>query len=88
MSHLDRHDFAWLASFTLLVQVVLQAGLNMAVVTALVPPKGIPHPLVSYGGSNLVVTVAALGIIIGLSRSVESCVAADAAEPSNPNAAV
>lgn len=66
---LDRQEFAWLAGFTLLAQIVVQAGLNMAVVTALVPPKGIPHPLLSYGGSNLVVTVVALGIIASLSRS-------------------
>ncbi|MBT4865161.1 MAG: FtsW/RodA/SpoVE family cell cycle protein [Planctomycetaceae bacterium] len=78
LSDLDQHDFAWLAGFTLLTQIVLQAGLNMAVVTALVPPKGIPHPLISYGGSNLVVTVAALGIIISLSRPAESGVAANA----------
>jgi cell division protein FtsW len=85
LSHLDRHDFAWLASFTLLTQIVVQAGLNMAVVTALVPPKGIPHPLVSYGGSNLVVTVAALGIIIGLSRSIGSPEAHNSIDPSCPS---
>jgi len=80
LSDLDRHDFAWLAGFTLLAQIVLQAGLNMAVVTALVPPKGIPHPLISYGGSNLFVTVAALGIIISLSRSVELPMAANVSQ--------
>ena len=44
-------------------------GLNVAVVTAMVPPKGIPHPLVSYGGSNLVVSVLSLGIVLSLSRT-------------------
>lgn len=72
LRHVDRRSFAFLAGFTLLTQLVLQAGLNMAVVTALVPPKGIPHPLLSYGGSNLVVSVACLGIIISLSREASS----------------
>ncbi len=41
----------------------------MAVVTALIPPKGIPLPLVSYGGSALVMSLVSLGIILSLSRS-------------------
>ncbi|MGE3313703.1 MAG: putative lipid II flippase FtsW [Planctomycetaceae bacterium] len=69
LSPLRRDSFEAIAGFTLLTQLTLQAFLNMAVVTALVPPKGIPHPLVSYGGSNLVVSVIALGIILGLARS-------------------
>jgi cell division protein FtsW len=68
LRHLDRDSFAWLAGFTLLTQLALQATLNMAVVTALVPPKGIPHPLISYGGSNLVMSIASLGIIASLAR--------------------
>ena len=41
---------------------------RVAVVTALVPPKGIAHPLISYGGTNLVISIATLGILISLSR--------------------
>ena len=78
---LDRQSFAWIAGFTLLTQLVLQAMLNMAVATALVPPKGIPHPLLSYGGSNLVVSVVSLGIILSLART-----RADKAPPSAPKA--
>lgn len=66
---LDRHGFAFAAGFTLLTQLVLQAALNAAVVTGLVPPKGIPHPLLSYGGSNLLVSIVSLGIVLSLSRS-------------------
>ncbi len=69
LRQLDRLSFAYLAGFTLLTQLVLQAVLNMAVVTALVPPKGIPHPLISYGGSNLCVSLVSLGIVISLSRA-------------------
>ncbi|REJ72832.1 MAG: cell division protein FtsW [Planctomycetota bacterium] len=61
-------SFEFTAGATLLTQVVLQAALNVAVVTAMVPPKGIAHPLISYGGSSLVVTLAALGIVVSMSR--------------------
>ena len=57
---------------TLLTQLVGQALLNTAVVTALVPTTGIPHPLVSYGGSSLVVSVVSLGIIVSMSRADET----------------
>ena len=68
----ERHSFAYIAGVTLLTQLLLQASLNMAVVTAMVPPKGIPHPLISYGGSSLLVSVVAIGIIVSLSKSHES----------------
>jgi cell division protein FtsW len=61
--------FAATAGFVLLTQLVLQALANMAVVTALIPPKGIPLPLVSYGGSALVMSLACLGVVCSLSRS-------------------
>jgi len=48
--------------------IVGQALLNMAVVTGLVPATGIPLPLVSYGGTSLVLTLAGLGVIAALSR--------------------
>jgi cell division protein FtsW len=44
----------------------LQAAFNVAVVTASVPTKGIPLPFVSYGGSTLVVTAAAIGIVLNV----------------------
>lgn len=69
LSNVKRHGFASIAAFTLLTQIVMQATLNMSVVTALVPPTGIPHPLLSYGGSNLVVSLISLGIVVGLTRS-------------------
>lgn len=65
---LNRATFAYNAGFALLTQLLLQVALNVAVVTAMVPPKGIPHPLISYGGSSLVVSLVALGIVVSLSR--------------------
>lgn len=69
LSYLERRSFAAIAGLTLLTQIVFQAALNVAIVTGMVPPKGISHPLISYGGSNLVVTLVSLGIILSLSRS-------------------
>lgn len=70
LTGLDPRGFSFLAGFVLLTQVVGQALLNVAVVTAMVPPKGISHPLISAGGSNLVVSLVALGIVLSLSRDV------------------
>ena len=49
-----------------------QALLNMAVVSHVVPNTGVPLPLLSYGGSAMVTTLAAIGIILSVSRSIES----------------
>ncbi len=49
--------------------IALQAVLHMAVGLGLVPPTGLALPLVSYGRSNLLVTLAALGILISVARS-------------------
>ena len=66
---LRRDSFEWIFGSTLIIQIVLQALANVAVVTAMVPPKGVPHPFISYGGTNLLVNVVAVGLIVGLSRS-------------------
>lgn len=70
LSALDNRSFEFLAGFSLLTMLTLQAMLNVAVVTALVPPKGISHPLISAGGSNLVVCLLSLGIVLSLTRAV------------------
>lgn len=44
----------------------LQAAINMAVVTHSVPTKGISLPLVSYGGTSLVFTMAAIGMLLNV----------------------
>jgi cell division protein FtsW len=49
--------------------IALQAFLHMAVGLALAPPTGLPLPLISYGRSNLIVTLVALGILISVARS-------------------
>jgi cell division protein FtsW len=51
--------------------VAVQAVLHMSVGLGLVPPTGLALPLVSYGRSNLIVTLAAVGILISVARSVQ-----------------
>jgi cell division protein FtsW len=46
--------------------VVLQAALNMAIVLGILPPKGLPLPFISYGGTSLMVNMFAVGIIINI----------------------
>jgi cell division protein FtsW len=75
LAHLNRNSFEWIFGTTLLLQLVLQAMANIAVVTALVPPKGVPHPFISYGGTNLLVCVTAVGLIVSMSQSDERAIA-------------
>jgi len=58
--------FGRLLGVGLTLMVGLQAGVNMAVVTGLLPTKGLTLPLVSYGGSSLVLTMALLGILLNV----------------------
>lgn len=48
--------------------IAIPAVFNLWVVTGLLPTKGLPLPLISYGGSNVVSTLAALGLLAGISR--------------------
>jgi cell division protein FtsW len=48
--------------------IALQALMNLAVITSLMPCKGIPLPFISYGGSNLLTCLAAVGFLFNLHR--------------------
>ncbi|MFQ5893606.1 MAG: putative lipid II flippase FtsW, partial [Nitrospinota bacterium] len=48
--------------------IALQALINMGVVVGLLPTKGLPLPFISLGGSSLVVTCLAVGLLLNLSR--------------------
>ncbi len=51
--------------------IALQALINMGVVVGLLPTKGLPLPFISIGGSSLVVTCLAVGLLLNLSRRAE-----------------
>jgi cell division protein FtsW len=57
--------------------VACQALVNMSVVIGLFPTKGIPLPLVSNGGSSLVINMVAMGILLNISQQGSANAAAD-----------
>jgi len=61
-----------LLSLGLVTGIVAQALFNISVVLALVPTKGIPLPFISYGGSSMVPTLAAVGILLNISQYASS----------------
>lgn len=60
--------FGRLLAFGLSVAIGLAAALNIGVATGMLPTKGLPLPLVSYGGSSLVANLLAVGILFNISR--------------------
>ena len=68
---LRRDSFEYTVGFVLLCQLVAQAATNVAVTTAMLPPKGIAHPLISYGGSSLCTSLLSMGILLSVSRRPE-----------------
>jgi cell division protein FtsW len=45
-----------------------QVVINLAVVTGLMPTKGMPLPLISFGGSSMVVVLTAVGLVLNVTR--------------------
>jgi cell division protein FtsW len=60
--------FSGLLAAGITTWLVAQACINMMVVTALLPVTGIPLPFISYGGSALIINLAAVGILLSISR--------------------
>ena len=54
---------------TIMVWLLGQATVNMAVVTGLMPVIGVPLPFISYGGSALLMSLCAVGVVLSLARA-------------------
>ena len=63
--------FARLLAAGITAMVAVQAFLNISVVLGLMPTKGIPLPLVSYGGSSLFVTLASIGVLLNITQHTD-----------------
>jgi len=60
------NDFHRFLAVGLLGIIAIPAVINSCVVTGLVPTKGLPMPFISYGGSNLVLCLVSVGILLRL----------------------
>jgi len=69
----DSNDpFGVLLALGLSFSIILYAFVNAAVVTNILPVTGLPMPLISYGGSNILTSSIALGILLNISQSKRS----------------
>ncbi len=60
--------FSSLMAAGITIWVAAKAMLNIAVMTALVPPTGLPLPFISFGGSSLVVLMVGVGLLLSIQR--------------------
>jgi cell division protein FtsW len=67
-AHRARDRFSKLLAAGLTSLILAQAALNLFAVLGLAPLTGVPLPFVSYGGTSLVITLAAAGLILNVAR--------------------
>lgn len=70
---LDAPDaFGTILAAGLTCSLVMQALVNIAVVTATLPYAGVPLPFISYGGSSLLTSMASVGLLLSVSRGLRT----------------
>jgi cell division protein FtsW len=60
--------FGSLVAFGVTTMILTEALLNVAVMLALLPPTGTALPFFSYGGTEMLITLAGVGLLLGVSR--------------------
>lgn len=63
-----RDRFGMLLGIGVITGIIVQALFNISVVTSIVPAKGIPLPFISYGGTSVVLTMVAVGVLLNISQ--------------------
>jgi cell division protein FtsW len=74
--------FVRIATAGVMAWIICQAIVNIGAVIGLLPVIGVPLPLVSYGGSSLMTTMFALGMLLSFARHEPGCAEALSAKPS------
>lgn len=72
ISKRQKEPFNYYLSFGLSIMIAIQAIINFSVVTGMVPTKGLPLPFISYGGSSLLISMTAAGILLNLSKAEDN----------------
>jgi cell division protein FtsW len=62
--------FGYLLAAGMTMTLFLNVAINIGMVTAMLPVVGLPLPFLSYGGSSLLISSAAVGVLLSLSRRV------------------
>lgn len=60
--------FGRLVAAGIVMAITIQAAVNIGVVTVVLPTKGIPLPFISAGGTSMLLTAAAVGILLSIAR--------------------
>ena len=68
----SRDTFGILLGSGITFLIGLQAFINIGVVTSALPNKGLPLPFISYGGSNLLIMLTSVGVLLSIARQVRA----------------
>jgi cell division protein FtsW len=68
IARLSQDRFAFYAALGCTLMISIQALVNVSVALCLLPTKGLPLPLVSYGGSSLLASLIAVGLLLNFSQ--------------------
>jgi cell division protein FtsW len=63
-----RDQFGRFLAGGIVLAIAIQAALNIGVVTVVLPTKGIPLPFVSAGGTSMLLSAAAVGVLLNIAR--------------------
>ena len=78
----SKDTFVRISTAGVMAWIVCQAIINIGAVIGLLPVIGVPLPLVSYGGSSLMTSMFALGMLLSFARQEPGCQEALSAKPS------
>jgi cell division protein FtsW len=64
-----KNPFGRLLAASIVLTIGVQAALNIGVVTVVLPTKGLPLPFVSAGGTSMLVSAAAVGVLLNIASN-------------------